>query len=249
MGQSPEIDTAVDQNTGVPFQYDFRDVYGSVLIDWFEVPEATVQTLFSSGFTYLPIANGCSRPLNIIVDAPAALGDEYFIDLDWQDHVLPRPQGFRLERSEDGRNFQIITRVPAKNSVTGYTFRDEKVRKNKLYYYRLQRENTDRTISTSGVQTGRLRGSSRGDWAVGLPRPNPVRDDGSYIKVYAPTDATAAWSVTDISGRKVRNGSISLLGGQDNRIPLRPAGLPNGTYVWQLITENGQRFSRKMLRQ
>jgi uncharacterized protein (DUF1501 family) len=251
LGQSPEIDTAVDQSTGVPFQYDFRDVYGSVLVDWFDVSETKVQTLFSDGFTYLPIANGCRRPLGILVDAPAAFGDEYLINLDWEDHILPRPLGFRLERSEDGRSFRVISRIPAQHSeegVVAYSFQDTEVRKNQLYYYRLQREDVDGTISTSGVQTARLRGSSQGVWTVGLPRPNPVQDEGSYIKVYAPTDAMANWNITDTKGRILRKGSISLLGGKDSRIPLQPKGLPAGTYVWQLRTNDGQRFSRRLIR-
>jgi len=251
LGQSPEIDTQVSQSTGVPYQYDFRDVYGSLLVDWFEVPEATVQTLFSSGFTYLPIANGCNSALATVVDAPVAIAYDANINLLWVDHSVDRTRGFQLERSEDGRNFRVITEVAAtegENGVANYSFYDDRVQKNKLYYYRLQHEDREGVISTSGVQTARLRGSNLGDWSVGLPRPNPMSDEGGYVNTYAPTDSNADWTITDMSGRVLRNGSVSLLGGRDNRVLLQPKGLPPGNYVWQLRTNNGQRFSRRMMK-
>lgn len=59
IGDNAEIDTAVDVNEGVAMQYDFRSIYGSVLMDWFNVEEAQVQSLFSNDFQYLPILANC----------------------------------------------------------------------------------------------------------------------------------------------------------------------------------------------
>ncbi|MCB0638597.1 MAG: DUF1501 domain-containing protein [Lewinella sp.] len=60
LGESPEIDVEVDIQEGVPMQYDFRDVYGSILTDWFEVEEETVRALLHEGFVHLPILRDCS---------------------------------------------------------------------------------------------------------------------------------------------------------------------------------------------
>jgi uncharacterized protein (DUF1501 family) len=59
LGDNPVIDPQVDFNEGVPMQYDFRDIYGTVLTDWFEVEEDVVRTLLYDGFTRLPILNTC----------------------------------------------------------------------------------------------------------------------------------------------------------------------------------------------
>jgi len=59
IGDNAEIDTVVDVNEGVAMQYDFRSIYGSVLMDWFKVEEAQVQSLFSNDFQYLPILSEC----------------------------------------------------------------------------------------------------------------------------------------------------------------------------------------------
>ncbi|MFT4667418.1 MAG: hypothetical protein ACI8YQ_003556 [Polaribacter sp.] len=59
IGANPTIDANVDPEEGVAMQYDFRSVYGSLLMDWFEVPEEKILTLLSPDFTYIPLVTGC----------------------------------------------------------------------------------------------------------------------------------------------------------------------------------------------
>ena len=60
LGDNPEITPDIGLDEGVPMQYDFRDVYGSILMDWFEVEEGLVQSLLHNDFNYLPILKNCS---------------------------------------------------------------------------------------------------------------------------------------------------------------------------------------------
>ena len=60
LGDNPEISPDVSITEGVPMQYDFRDIYGSVLMDWFSVEEDTVRELLHEDFTHLPILMDCS---------------------------------------------------------------------------------------------------------------------------------------------------------------------------------------------
>lgn len=59
LGTPPIISPTVSQNEGVPMQYDFRSVYGTILKDWFEVPQDTVDTLLLNNFQHLPIIAPC----------------------------------------------------------------------------------------------------------------------------------------------------------------------------------------------
>ena len=59
-GQHPEIAEELVPQEGVDMQIDFRDVYGSILKDWFEVEEAEVRSLLYEDFTALPIVGTCS---------------------------------------------------------------------------------------------------------------------------------------------------------------------------------------------
>lgn len=60
LGDNPEISTDVSGDEGVPMQHDFRDVYGSLLMDWFEVSEDDVRSLLYNDFQYLPLLLNCT---------------------------------------------------------------------------------------------------------------------------------------------------------------------------------------------
>ncbi len=60
LGDNPEISPQVAASEGVAMQYDFRDIYGSILMDWFEVDETEVTSSLHPEFTYLPILRNCS---------------------------------------------------------------------------------------------------------------------------------------------------------------------------------------------
>lgn len=59
IGRNPEIPEEVDNQAGVAMQYDFRDIYGSVLMDWFGLPEENVRNLLYPDFVHLPIVQSC----------------------------------------------------------------------------------------------------------------------------------------------------------------------------------------------
>ena len=61
IGDNPEIGEKLEPQEGVPMQYDFRSVYGTVLMDWFDVPEAEVKNLLFEDFQHLPIIQGCEE--------------------------------------------------------------------------------------------------------------------------------------------------------------------------------------------
>ncbi|MFK7981944.1 MAG: T9SS type A sorting domain-containing protein [Saprospiraceae bacterium] len=42
-------------------QFDFRSVYGSILVDWFGVAAQSVRDLLFTDFQHLPILNSCSN--------------------------------------------------------------------------------------------------------------------------------------------------------------------------------------------
>ena len=60
IGESPEIPSTPTVNDAVAMQYDFRNVYGSILMDWFEVSETDVRNLLFEDFSYLPLVDGCN---------------------------------------------------------------------------------------------------------------------------------------------------------------------------------------------
>ncbi|MBT8220903.1 MAG: DUF1501 domain-containing protein [Bacteroidia bacterium] len=59
IGNNPTIAAEVANQEGVAMDYDFKSIYGSILMDWFEVEESTVRSILYSDFQYLPIISSC----------------------------------------------------------------------------------------------------------------------------------------------------------------------------------------------
>jgi len=57
IGNNPTIPTNVSVNDNIPFQYDFRSIYASILEEWFCVPTTTLETILFKNFQKLNIAN------------------------------------------------------------------------------------------------------------------------------------------------------------------------------------------------
>lgn len=59
LGDNATINDEVDLQEGVAMQHDFRSVYGSLLRQWFGVPQENVQELLYDGFSEIPLIEGC----------------------------------------------------------------------------------------------------------------------------------------------------------------------------------------------
>lgn len=55
LGTNPVIPTNATVNDNIPFQYDFRSVYASILSKWFCVPDTTLQTILMNNFQKLNV--------------------------------------------------------------------------------------------------------------------------------------------------------------------------------------------------
>jgi uncharacterized protein (DUF1501 family) len=75
-GTNPVIPTSVTVNDNIPFQYDFRSIYASLLEKWFCVPSATLQTIMFQNFQSLSICNDASCRTTAIDDPNQSAGEE-----------------------------------------------------------------------------------------------------------------------------------------------------------------------------
>ena len=60
MGSNPTIANSITNQAGVPMQYDFRDIYASILKDWFGVGATEIQSFFEHPVTYHPVISACT---------------------------------------------------------------------------------------------------------------------------------------------------------------------------------------------
>jgi uncharacterized protein (DUF1501 family) len=64
IGPNPQINNQIDGQSGVEMEIDFRDVYASILKDWFEVPVSSIQNLFEHNITFINVLSGCTLGLS-----------------------------------------------------------------------------------------------------------------------------------------------------------------------------------------
>ena len=55
IGNNPVISNRIEPQKALSFEYDFRDVYASILKDWFLAPESQIQTLFEHQVVFYPL--------------------------------------------------------------------------------------------------------------------------------------------------------------------------------------------------
>jgi uncharacterized protein (DUF1501 family) len=60
IGPNPTIGNAIVDQEGVAMQIDFRDIYASILKDWFQVDPIDIQPLFEQPITYYQVLGACN---------------------------------------------------------------------------------------------------------------------------------------------------------------------------------------------
>ena len=61
MGENPQIPEELERQQGVEAKIDFKNVFGSILMDWFGASENLISTIFSHTFEYIPIIDACAQ--------------------------------------------------------------------------------------------------------------------------------------------------------------------------------------------
>ena len=63
VGANPQISNTITNQEGVAMQFDFRDIYASILRQWFEVDQADIANMFDHTITYYDVLSACNLGL------------------------------------------------------------------------------------------------------------------------------------------------------------------------------------------
>lgn len=67
-GQNPVLPATPTPQDNLPMQFDFRSIYGSILMDWFCVDEVAVKDLLFEDFQYIPVLKDTNTALGDLAD-------------------------------------------------------------------------------------------------------------------------------------------------------------------------------------
>ena len=249
IGDSPKIDPDVDVTDGVEMKIDFRDIYGSILIDWFNVEEGTVRSLLYRGFQYMPLAQSCAPvlPVELLDFTARPVPDGKAVALDWATASEANNTGFDVLRSTAGGDFERVGFRPALDRQQGgrYDFLDTNVVGGQTYYYRLRQRDTDGSEQLSVIRSVVLAAAERG-WHFGLPFPNPAVGQCSF-SCQAPTSGMVDLRVVDTLGRTLLRDRRQVARGVST-LTLPLGRLPAGAYQLLLFPPGGQeKTARKLI--
>jgi uncharacterized protein (DUF1501 family) len=92
MGDHPVIDTQVGTEDGVPMQFDFRNVYGTILSQWLGASETDVKNIIFQDFQAMPIFKQGCLP-TACPPAPVVTGDSAVCEDGTNTYSVPLLQG------------------------------------------------------------------------------------------------------------------------------------------------------------
>ncbi|MEX1202827.1 MAG: DUF1501 domain-containing protein [Ferruginibacter sp.] len=167
-GTSPILPPVPVANTQVPLQYDFRQLYASVMQQWLCMNATESQTVLNGTFTTVPIfKNSALAPGGIEL---TAIWENDFAKLDFEVFENDKYDNFVIERSIDGVIFQPVNTVvnTTNNPVKKYVYKDPKIN-TAAVYYRVKGISKQGELSYSSVV--KLNNQSRQEIRV---YPNPV---------------------------------------------------------------------------
>ncbi|MEO6406213.1 MAG: DUF1501 domain-containing protein [Ferruginibacter sp.] len=132
-GTSPVLPTIPTSNTQVPLQFDFRQLYATVMQDWLCMTAAESQTILNGNYAKLPIFASVVPLTGIELKAR---WENDFAKLDFTVFDNDSYNFFEIERSYDSVNFLQLQSInnASSNSLQVYTYKDDRNRAPELFY-------------------------------------------------------------------------------------------------------------------
>lgn len=133
-GTSPILPTNPTSNTQVPMQFDFRQLYTTVMQKWLCMSDTESQTVLNGTFATVPIFNEVVLPLDGIELYGNWAGE--FANLEFNVFENDKYETFEIERSTNGLNFEEVgvLRNVSLNSNEKYVYKDARINAAYVYY-------------------------------------------------------------------------------------------------------------------
>jgi hypothetical protein len=196
-------------------------------------------TLANFGLTSASVSNFTGHtivPLPVNFTAFTATAGKGQALLQWQTAQEQNSRDFTIERSSDGVKYSDIGSVEAAGNSSNpidYSFIDV-APVNGRNYYRLRETDLDGAYMYSDVRILTFSGTDTDPKLVWF------QTGDKAVEVDLKLGSNEVYSVTDISGRLVRQGQLS-----SGKLYL--TGQPSGLYVVKVITASGKQLSTQVL--
>ncbi len=239
IGTSPNIPLTATVNDQVPMQYDFRQLYATVMQDWLCLTSTESQTVLGSNFTKLPIFNS-----NIILplDGVTLTGQYYHgqskLNCKVEDNAMY--EFYALEFSTNGINYSEIQRInnTGLNTKENYSFTHQ-IAATKMFY-RISAKDRQGKLDYSNIVL--LRANDK----LQLIRiyPNPVKNFQIQVELFETPKEPVDVTIYDLIGSKIY---YNRFGGATNLISFKvPHSFSKETH-YILEVKYGETIAREQI--
>ena len=213
-GTSPVLPATSNGSTQVPLQFDFRQLYATVMQKWLCMSETESQTVLFGNYATLALFNAAVVPLTGI--ELAAIWENDFARLNFQVFENNSYDTFVVERSVDGLHFQTVKTVQnVKDTVVEqYIYLDPRIN-SKEVYYRVKGISKRGEIVYSGIV--KLTNSSTKEVRI---YPNPVTNYTLNLEFLSVVREQVSITIFGTKGEKLYYNQVNPQGNKIIRIKL-----------------------------
>ena len=206
IGTSPILPTTIDNNTLLPMQYDFRQLYASVMQDWLCLSATETDNVLGSAYARLPIF----KSSNLSAIAGIELTGQYIngeARLNYKVAENNKYSSFAIEFSTDGITFTEVKRIlnTSLNTLESYIYTE--VKNTSKMYYRIAGRNNQGAIKYSNMIV--LRNNQQQLISV---NPNPVINNQINIKLFETPNSAVDVNILTMTGQKLYSNRFSQPG-------------------------------------
>lgn len=210
-GTSPVLPANPTGSTQVPLQYDYRQLYATVMQKWLCMSETDSATVLNGTFQTVPIFNETVLPLDGI--ELKAAWDAGFARLDFEVYQNDKYDHFVIERSVNGADFTAVNSVnnTSNKPQESYVYRDERIGA-PMIYYRIKGISKQGAPAYSGIV--KLKNSNRQEIRV---FPNPVSNFTINVEFLNKVNGNVEVTIYGIRGEKLYYNQLNPAGNRSIR--------------------------------
>lgn len=233
LGTSPVLPSVPTVNDNIPMQHDFRQVYSTILTDWFGMSQTSVNTIMNgTAYQWLPIF--ATTPLPIRLLSFTADVKHCAVRLQWESSSEVNADHYEVFYSSNGQDFVSVGNAACRGFSSTYTF--DHTPKEGMAFYKLKMVDIDMKAGFSQVLSLNI---SCNDSVVHV-YPNPA-DMALHVDVKG-QKGMVLLALVNADGRIVK----TVVNQNDSSI-IDTSRLPDGYYSLVMTNADGHKEFHKIL--
>ena len=172
----------------------------------------------------------------------------------WQTASEQNSKGYEVQVSTNGKEFRTLSFVasatPNSTGRTDYNFVDKEANKTGQRYYRLHQVDLDGKDAYFGPAIVSFDGKAVASSSSLVAYPNPIKGgEELHLAVQSKTSGMGQVSITDMTGRTIRQESVSLNSGISDISISQFNELKSGMYIIRVALPSGENQTLKVVKQ